>query len=245
MTGRCRYVPGRRNPAAGSATVELVFIVPFVLITLAAVWDLRQYISYRTELAREMYVVAEAVADQPGGPVPFGHAIGEAVLRLQENARAGVVQAAVVVRGTQRPDGSDCPPDEWCLPRVSAAWPTPGDSTAGRWSDAGGNACAAVANPLPAAGEHFESEQKLLPHEGADPDADGPRAAPAEEDWISRTLSETEWWVVVDTCVDPQPGLFIGRMTNAAAGMLDTSFALRRRAVWGSIHDRADCDWCG
>ena len=224
--------------------VEVVFIVPFVLILLAAVWDLREFISYRTELAREMYVVAEAIADHPDGRAPFEEAVQPAVERLREESRSGAIRAAVVIRGTQRPDGSACPPDGWCLPRISAAWPPAGDTTAGRWPAGSDNACENLGNALPAIGEHFTSERKVLPNEGADPDGDGPDVAPAEKDWISRGLSHTEWWVVVDTCVDPEPGLFIGKMTNLAARMFDTSLVLRRRAVWGSIHDLTDCDWC-
>ena len=239
-TGSCRRY-------SGSATVELVFVVPFVLIILAAVWDLREYIAYRTELAREMYVVAEVIADHPEGSAPpFERAIGSAVDRLREQSRSGVIRGAAVVRGTQRPDGSACPADEWCLPMVSAVWPAADNTTAGRWSSTSDNACADLGNSLPALDGHFTLEhKKVLPNEGADPDGDGPEVAPAEKDWISRSLSDTEWWVIVDTCVDPEPGLFIGKMTNLAARMFDTSFVLRRRAVWGSIHDRTDCEWCG
>ena len=226
--------------------MELVFVVPFVLIILATVWDLREYIAYRTELAREMYVVAEVIADHPDGSAPFERAIGPAVERLREESRSGVIRAATVIRGTQRPDGSACPADEWCLPKVSALWPPADNTTAGRWSSTTDNACADLGNSLPAMDEHFTSEhKKVLPNEGADPDGDGPKVAPAEGDWISRSLSDTEWWVVVDTCIDPEPGLFVGTMTNLAARMFDTSLVLRRRAVWGSIHDRTDCDWCG
>lgn len=222
--------------AAGSATVELVFVVPFVLLLLAAVWDVRQYIGYRTELAREMYVVAEAIADHTTGPAPFELVVAQAVDRLDDNARSGVVRAAVIVRGSVGRNGLPCVTGEWCPPMVSAAWPPVDDETSGRWSRDEENVCA-VPSPLPAIGDHFGTLQKVLPDEGGDGEA--------EDEWISRNMSETEWWVVVDTCVDPQPGLFIGTMANAAARMLDTSFALSRRATWGSIHDKDDCEWCG
>ena len=224
----------------GSATIELLVVVPFVLVLLAAVWDLREYIGYRTELARELYVVAEAIADDPSGSPPFELAIRQAEARLRENSSAGAISAAVVVRGTLRPDASACPDEGWCLPRVTVAWPPDVDGPAGTWSGDDESVCTQVeTHPLPAEGSHFASEQWVLPNEGGDHDDPLP-----ESDWISRNLSDTEWWVVVDTCVDPEPGLFIGRLSNMAARMLDTSFALRKRAVWGSIHDLADCDWC-
>ena len=226
--------------------------MPFVLVLLAAVWDLREYIGYRTELARELYVVAEAIADDPSGSAPFELAIRQAEARLREDSSAGAISAAVVVRGTLRPDASTCPDEGWCLPRVTVAWPPDVDGPAGTWSGDDDSVCTQVETLLlPAAGSHFAEEQRVLPNEGADipnegADIDGeePGDPPPESDWISRNLSGTEWWVVVDTCVDPEPGLFIGRLSNMAARMLDTSFALRKRAVWGSIHDLADCDWC-
>ena len=52
-----------RTAANGSATVELIVLVPFVLILLAAIWDLRAFIAYPTELARERYVVAATISD--------------------------------------------------------------------------------------------------------------------------------------------------------------------------------------
>ena len=219
--------------------------MPFVLVLLAAVWDLREYIGYRTELARELYVVAEAIADDPSGSPPFELAIRQAEARLRENSSAGSINAAVVVRGTLRADASTCPEEGWCLPRVTIAWPPDVDDPAGTWSRDDDSVCTqAETLLLPAAGSHFASEQRVLPNEGADIDGEDPGDPPPERGWISRNLSDTEWWVVVDTCVDPEPGLFIGRLSNMAARMLDTSFALRKRAVWGSIHDLADCDWC-
>ena len=235
----------RGTAARGSATVELVVIVPFILVLLAAVWDLREHIGYRTELAREMYVVAEAIADDPEGAQPFELAVAQAEARLREFGASGVIRAAVVVRGTERPGGEACLDGEWCLPMVTATWPPAVENPVGTWSRSDDNVCATGgSNELPAPAGHFASGQRVLPNEGADPDGDGSGVPPSEDAWISRNLRDTEWWVVVDTCVDPQPGLFIGHLANLGETMLDVSFALRRRAVWGSIHDLADCEWC-
>ena len=228
----------------GSATVELVFVVPFVLITLAAVWDLRTYIGYRTDLAREMYVVAEAIADDPTGAPPFEVAIGRAEARLRGSSVSGSIRAAVIVRGTQRADSTPCPDGAWCPPVVTARWPAMLDDSAGTWTRDDDGACRVGGSSLPAPGAHFGPGQRVLPNEGTDPDGDGPDSALPEADWVSRNLRDAEWWVVVDTCFDPRPGLFIGRLANMAERMLDTSFALRKRAAWGSVHDRTDCDWC-
>lgn len=245
---RCGVAPSSRAPdasagrVAGSATVELVFIVPLVLMTLAFVWDLRAYIGYRTELSRGMYVVAEAIADDPTGAAPFAAAIRHAMERLRRDSASGSIRAAVIVRGTERADGTPCPEDEWCPPMVTVAWPV-GDDTAGTWAEGDAAACAG-GDALPAQGDHFKAGERVLSNEGVDPDGDGPEAAPGEAEWVSRHIGATQWWVVVDTCFHPQPGVFIGRLASLAESMLDTSFALRRRVAWGSVHDRADCDWC-
>ena len=246
--GRAAETVPNASVARGSATVELLAIVPFVLLVLAAVWDIREFVSHRTELAREMYVVAEAIADAPGGAQPIESVLAQTQTRLEETNEAGVIRAAVVVRGTERPGGAACADGEWCLPRVTVVWPPAGAADpAGTWSrsDDDVNACAQNGvNALPAPGQHFGSGGRVLPNEGADPDGGGPALPPTEDNWLSRNLRDTEWWVVVDTCVDPQPGLFIGRLTNLGEEMFDASFALRRRAAWGSVHDLADCDWC-
>lgn len=229
----------------GSATVEVVVLVPFVLVFLAVVWDTRQFIAYRTELAREMYIVAETIANNPAGGPPLESVIEQVGLKYGRTSVSGSIHAAVVVRGTQRDDGSACPAGDWCLPMVTLAWPATTTDLAGTWSEAGGTECARPpGSVLPAAGDHFGATDVMLPNEGADPDGDGPLPAPPPQDWISRNLTNTEWWLVVDACVEPRPGLFIGRLTNWADRMLDTSFAWQRRAAWRSIHDRLDCDWC-
>ena len=225
--------------------MELVAITPFVLALLAAVWDIREFVSHRTMLARDLYVAAQLIADQPAGAVPIGQVMEQLRARLEPRSGAGTLQTAVVVRGTTRPGAVPCPDAEWCPPRIAAVWPAVGDPD-GRaaWSAADGP-CPSVGDPLPAAGEHFGELQRVLPYEGADPDGDGPETPPAAEAWVSRNMTATEWWVVVDVCFDPNPGLFLGQLTKLSVDLLDTSLVLRRRAAWGSVHDLADCDWCG
>ena len=245
VSHRCGAIPPgqlrRAGRARGSATVELLVVVPFVLMLLAAVWDVRQFIAFRTELAREMFVLAEAVADDPGGASPLESAMRSAQQRLEGRSTSGVVQAAVVVRGTGRASGGACQADEWCSPMVELAWPDGAANPAGTWSRGEDNPCVAVsANAFPARGAHFVERQAVLPDEGTT--AGGGEAA--ESAWISRNIAAEEWWVVVDTCIEPEPGLFIGRLVNLAGDMLDTPYLWHRRAAWRSIHDRVDCDWC-
>ena len=89
---------------------------------------------------------------------------------------------------------------------------------------------------MPGAGEAFASGVPVLPDEGG--------SGEAEEDWLSRNINQAAWWVVVDTCVDPRPGAFAGRLTGLAVALLDTSFAIRSRAAWPSFYHLADCAWC-
>ena len=234
--------------AKGSATVELIVLVPFVLILLAAIWDLRAFIAYRTELARELYVVAATIADDFDGASPLESAVAQTQARFEPTSVSGSIHAAVVVRGLERPDGTSCPDGQWCPPAVTLAWPAGPADTTGTWSRGGAAECAGrtPGSVLPAAGTHFGATDTVLPNEGADPDGDGAQTAPPADQWVSRTITDREWWVVVDICIEPQPGLFIGRLVNYADRMLDTrSFAWRRRAGWRSVHDRADCAWCG
>lgn len=233
------------RPARGSASVEFVFLVPFVLVLLAAIWDVRSFIATRTELAREPYVVAEAIADQPEGASPMASALELLVNRLREGGNSsGVVSAAVVVRGNRRHDGSACATGAWCPPRVAVTWPA-GPGTEGAWTPAGStdpNPCAASA--LPAAGAHFGASARVLANEGVDPDGDGPTPPPGEASWVSRKMEAAEWWVVVDVCFDPGPGQFLMALPRLAANALDIPYTIRRRAAWRSIHDLPDCDWC-
>ena len=237
----------KRGPggAGGSATVEVVVLVPILLVFLAAVWDIRQFIAYRTELAREMYVVAEAIADDREGEAPLESVLELAQSKFEDTSVSGSIHAAVVVRGWIHTGGEECVDDEWCRPMVTVTWPASSDDTAGTWSRDGSAGCARAPGVLPQAGIHFRGNEPVLPDEGADPDGDGPLPAPQPPNWVSRNLTDTEWWVVVDTCIEPEPGLFIGHLVNWADDMLDTrTLAWQRRVAWGSIHDLADCDWC-
>ena len=248
MTAMPGQRPGTAWPRSGpqlsqgSATVELVLVVPFVFILLAAIWDLRQHIAFRTELAREMYAVAEAISDDRLGVSPLESAAAAVEDRFGNRTDSGLVRVVVVGRGTQRPDGTACPDPGWCPPAVLVAWPATATDTAGTWADAdGNNACMPPNGTLPAAGVHFGAGERVLPYEGVAPGGGTP---PAEATWVSRNLSAREWWVVVDACIEPESGLFLGRFRTVYQAMLDTSFVWHRRAVWRSIHDRRDCDWC-
>jgi len=220
--------------ARGSAAVEFIVMAPLILILLGAVWDLREFIAYRTDLARTAYVVAEAIANELDDESPIDDALGALQEQLEATTESGFLSAAVVVRGTEAPPGGSCP--QTCRPMVRRV-----ADQAVRWGATDAQ-CADAATGLPAVGGHLAAAARLLPNEGA-PDVDG--APVAEKDWVSRSLGADEWWVVVDLCVDPVPGRFIGRLTNWAGRMLDTSaFTWRRRVAWGSIHDLADCAWC-
>ena len=238
--------PGRRQPGnvRGSATVEFVALVPFVLLLVATFWDLREFIGYRTDLAREMYIVSEAIANDPAGTSPFEHALGQVKNRFEESSVSGAIRGAVVVRGTQRADGTACPDGAWCPPRVAAVWPGTADPSAGSWSRDGHTACAAAGDAMPTVGTHFPADRTVLQGENRDPDGDGPLTATPASAWISRNISSDAWWVVVDICIEPKPGLFIGRLKNLSEPLMGTPFLWRRRIAWPSIHDRADCEWC-
>ena len=233
-------MPPRRASSAGSATVELVVMVPFVLVLTGLVWDLREFIAYRTDLAREVYALAEVMANETDTN-PIATVIAEAANRFDERG-AGSFSVAVVVRGTERGPGVPCEDDaEWCLPRVTLTWPAaPQD---GLWGDIGGTAGGACATaggaPLPARGAHFDADQQVLPNENPD-------GAASQEDWISRNMRPGEWWVAVDSCLDPERGLFAATLDGLGIELFDTSvFTLRQRVAWGSVHDLTDCRWCG
>ena len=239
-----RPTGARRFRTGGSAVVELVAITPFVLALLAAVWDIREFVSHRTMLARDLYVAAQLIADQPAGAVPIGQVMEQLQTRFEPRSVAGTLRTAVVVRGATRPGAVPCTDAGWCQPRVAVAWPAAGDPDGmGTWSATGG-ACTPAVDPLPLSGEDFGELQRVLPNEGADPDGDGPETPQTADAWVSRNMTATEWWVVVDVCFDPNPGLFLGRLTKLSVDLLDTSLVLRRRAAWGSVHDLGDCDWC-
>ena len=138
---------------------------------------------------------------------------------------AGTIAVAVVTRGTERGAGVPCVADQWCLPRVALAWPASPD--VGTWNTPG--LCAAAGTSLPAQGQHFAADQHVLPNETGG-------GATAPDAWISRNMRPTEWWVVVDTCLDPTPGLLWSGVPGA--DLFDLSgLVVRKRAAWGSVHD--------
>lgn len=99
--------PGCRRRCAGSAAIELVAIIPFALILMAAIVDLRAFAAHRADIAREIYTVAEIVA----GATTWNAATAEAALRntmqaarerLERNT-AGWMRVVVVARPRDNP----------------------------------------------------------------------------------------------------------------------------------------------
>ena len=223
---------GRRR---GSATVEFLAVAPFVLVITLAFWDVRSYIAYRTDLARELFVAAEVIANELNAN-PIESVMGEAIGRLAA-VSAGSAAVAVVTRGTQRGGGVACvDPNAWCLPRVALVWPTtPAD---GLWNGGGDCANDPSVGRLPARGDHFGAVETVMPNEN-------PGGAVPQEDWLSRNMVPTEWWVVIDACFQPTGGLFTGAITAGIGAFDVTDQVLRRRAAWGSVEDRGSCAWCG
>ena len=255
--GSARGTAGSRASAAhcvtGTATIEFIVLAPFILLTMALVWDLREYVSHHTEIAREMYVAAEVIANEANahpvsGAGPVGEVMRRAIAKLS-SIGAGTVAAAVVTRGTI-PVGASTTcnlADDTCLPMVRAAWPPAATPEEGTWADANGKFapgghCSTFAPRLPSAGAHFPADVPVLPNE-VPADVIPP---PAQEAWISRTMRPREWWVVVDSCLHPDGGLF-GNVVLGGLQFFDTSdsdFVLRKRAVWASVHDISNCNWC-
>ena len=240
MIATRRATRRQRASSGGSATVELVVMVPFVLTLTGLVWDLREFIANRTDLAREVYALAEVMANETDTN-PIATVITEAAGRFGERG-AGSFSVAVVVRGTQRGPNAPCEDDDqWCLPRVALTWPAVARD--GLWGDIGGTrggACATAGGaPLPNQGDHFGATQQVLPNENPD-------GATSHEGWISRNMRAGEWWVVIDSCLDPERGLFATALDGMGIQLFDTSaFTLRQRVAWGSVHDLGTCSWCG
>ena len=232
-----------RQSVRGSAAVEFVVLVPFVLVLTAAVWDLRVFAAHRTDVAREMSVIAELIAggaDWSSG-TSVEHVINAAAARLGETS-AGVLHVALVTRGTSRHDGSACVVDsEWCGPVV-------GRTFYDHAFPSGQGDCANVARALPDAGRAFAAVATVLPNEDADPDGSGPLTAPAVGEWVSRNLRPQEWWVVVDSCSHfgggPRSRRIGGRFTQMGLATLDVSPVMVRRSVWTSVGDLRECGWC-
>ena len=267
----------------GSATLELVLITPFVLVLMAAIWDIRAYTAHRTDLAREIYAVAEMLA--AGGDADWTDAekaaaslniVTAAAERLDDRS-VGWLRAIVVTRlqddagppavEATNSEGRDCDaaadgvddPDTtwddteapWCEPEVR--WQI-GRQT---WGDQG--ACANIASRLPAEGATFTTTQQVLPHENTDPDGTGPLAAPTHDEWVSRSLEDDEWWVVVETCshfgrdANPNdgvasPGLILPGIENIGLGgaVFDARLTIYSRVAWGALDALDECawDWC-
>ena len=133
MTGISRNGPRAPN---GSAAVELVLIVPFAFVLMAAIVDLRSFAMHRTDIDRELYTVAEIVS----GSARWSAASAPAALRKIGLAAAdrlrgcpisntgacghtsGWLRVAVVVRP------KDDPGDPTATPPVPA---TPATNSAG------------------------------------------------------------------------------------------------------------------
>ncbi len=255
-----------RRRAGGSAAVEFVTLAPFVLILSALLWDLRAYVSHRTDLAREVHVVAELIAaEADASPLvpstnPLTARFLDAFMDRFAARGAGSIDVAVVARGTTRRNGAPCPPFDpgdpaasWCPPQVYARWPA--TAADGRWAAAGGGAaggnCALSASGLPASGAVLPVPDAartcadtppdpacMLPAEDAGPGT--------EDEWVSRRLRDDEWWVVVDVCLHPGAGTFTGPLIAAGMNAMDFgSFVSMHRAAWRSLHERGTCLWCG
>ena len=255
------FARGRACRERGSAVYELIVITPIVLLLLATFWDVRAFTAYRTDLARELYVVAEVIAGGTDEDSHVGRWVGDPLLPGREveqvmaaaadrlaRGSAGAMQVAVVTRGATRPGGTACPafdpelPGTWCPPMVSRV------STVVEWgSDADAGVCRGPAPDLPAVGTSFPAGDPVLPHEG-----DGV----PEEEWISRRMSGDDWWVVVDSCSRFGRGtspLLLGALWEplwelipGLDGALDVSWTIRRRAAWGGewFSPLGECGWC-
>lgn len=230
----------RRHRAHGSAAVELVAITPFLLVLMAAVWDLRQFTAHRTDLARELYVVSEILAAGGGWDEDALAADGEAtqvLARVQERmgrSGAGWAEAAVVQRGTQRGASTPCPPYDATNPRLS--WcPPQASRRLGRLAWGGEGDCAGRDSGLAAEGAHFGDGEAVLANETA------------AEDSVSRLMAEEEWWVVIESCSHFGEGdgnaALLGAIWDGMPA-LGVNVVLVRRAVWGALGDVGECDWC-
>ena len=173
---------GCRRRGAGSAAIELVAIIPFALILMAAIVDLRAFAAHRSDIAREMYTVAEIVAgagtwDAATAGQAFQNTMEAAGERLGGNT-AGWMRVVVVARPRDNPgdptatppvtsaparnsDGALCNPaapatPPFCEPEVlrelDADTNTAGVQRA-EWE--GGGDCGAVPSQLPAMGAQF------------------------------------------------------------------------------------------
>ena len=227
----------------GSAAVEFVVLVPFILVLTAAIWDLRVFTAYRTDVAREIFVIAELIAN--GGDwssdTSVENVINAAANRLGETS-AGVLHVAVVARATTRHDGSACVnADQWCAPMVAKAFYD-------HDFPSGTGGCGSFPRTLPDEGDRFDVDATVLSFEDADPDGPGPEVAPPVEEWASRNMQPEEWWVIVDSCSHfgqgPRSRLIGRAFMNMGLASLNVSPIMHKRSAWGSINDLSECVWC-
>ncbi len=233
-------------------------MAPLVLVFAAFIWDLRAYVSHRTDLAREAYVLAEVISDlaERDDAMTFvlernstAPTLLDAFVERLARRGAGSLDIAIVVRDDEDRAGNPCavtPPPSPCPPLVAQRWPWPNPATDPDrlWSGPGGGAAggdcapaawdipvrAAFLSSLPDEGDQFGSDRLMLPNENA--------SSAVEDQWFSRTIPSQQWWVVVDVCLHPGPGTFTGPLIAAGMNALDFgSFVTRVRAAWASIHD--------
>ena len=255
-------------------------VVPFMLVLMAAIWDIRAYTAHRTDVAREIYAIAQMLAatgrdtwtaaEQQSAATNI---LAAAANRLDDRS-VGWLRAVVVTRlqdvagppivEATNSDGRDCDAaaaatddpgttwddttTPWCDPQVRQEI---GQRT---WGDQG--ACAAMQSRLPADGATFAANETVLPHEDADPDGDGPLTAPTHDEWASRSLTDEEWWVVVEICshfgrdANPNddfdsPGLLLPGIEQLGLGtnFFDARLTLYSRVAWGAFDALDDCNW--
>ena len=192
---------------------------------MAAIWDIRSYTAYRTDLAREMYAVAEMLA--AAGDADWTNAeqtaaslniIRAAAARLDDSS-VGWLRAVVVTRlqddagppvvEATNSEGRDCddavdgvddPDTAW--DETVAPWWRAG-STVANWPGRSGATKAPVRmSPLGCQPRVRRSPapNKCCRTKAPTPDGTGPLLAPTHDQWVSRALGEDEWWVVVETC---------------------------------------------
>ncbi len=253
---------GHRRRLKGSAAVELVAVIPFALVLTAAIMDLRAFAAHRSDIAREIYTVAEIVAGAglwaaASADAGLRKTMAAASTRLQQNT-SGWMRVVVVARPRDDPgdptatppvlatparnsDGNLCNPaanPPFCEPEVLAEVDFDA-ATAGiqraEWGGAAsdGNRCATTDSGMPVEGATFGRDAVVLPNEAADPDGSGPTPPPAATDWVSRTLNSDEWWAVVEVCTHFGGGTSTPGLFEGAMSGLTTS-VLRTFDVTGS-----------
>lgn len=254
--------------AIGSASVEVMAITPFVILLMAALWDIRAFTAFRTDIAREQYAVAELIAGGAdwANENAVGNVVSAAMNRLARRS-AGTMRVAVVSRLRDQPgvpatnsagqdcdtawdhDGATSTPDRlpWCEPMLlNEIRPNPDpnpSALSAMWH--GGGDCAAVTSELPVnEGDAFGSSAPVLPQEGV---PNGGTIEPTSA-WISRNLQPNEWWVVVEICTHFGQGdasVFTGgALVNLGLRTFGVPTTMRRRVAWGALETLGNCAWC-